>query len=204
MSLDHNNLSGSISPQVIGLSFSPVSLDISANLFTSALPTEVGNFKSLGYLDISENMLSGKITMSLGSCVKLEFLAMRRNFFQGTIPLSFELLRGLKQLHLSNNNFSGEIPKFLELFDLQLLNLSKNHFEGEVPTKGNFKHTSATSLNRNGELCSGIPKFQLPKCKYNKSKKYMTLTVKLIISILSGLFGVTLILSLLLLSPKKC
>ena len=145
-------------------------------------------------------MLSSKIPMSLGSCVKLEFLAMRRNFFQGTIPSSFESLRGLKQLDLSNNNFSGEIPKFLELFDLQLLNLSNNHFEGEVPTKGISKNTSATSLNGNGELCSGIPKFQLPKCKYNKSKKKkLTLTVKLIISILSGIFGVTLILSLLLL-----
>ncbi|XP_023910079.1 probable LRR receptor-like serine/threonine-protein kinase At3g47570 [Quercus suber] len=204
LSLDHNNLSGSISPQVIGLSFSPVSLDISANQFTGALPMEVGNFKNLGYLDISENMMSGKIPMSLGSCVKLEFLAMRRNFFQGTIPSSFELLRGLKQLDLSNNNFSGEIPKFLELFDLQLLNLSNNHFEGVVPTKGIFKNTSATSLNGNGELCGGIPKFQLPKCKYNKSKKKkLTLTVKLIISILSGLFGVTLILSLLLLCSLR-
>ena len=145
-------------------------------------------------------MLSSKIPMSLGSCVKLEFLAMRRNFFQGTIPSSFESLRGLKQLDLSNNNFLGEIPKFLELFDLQLLNLSNNHFEGEVPAKGISKNTSATSLNGNGELCSGIPKFQLPKCKYNKSKKKkLTLTVKLIISILSGIFGVTLILSLLLL-----
>uniref|UniRef100_A0A7N2LD49 non-specific serine/threonine protein kinase n=1 Tax=Quercus lobata TaxID=97700 RepID=A0A7N2LD49_QUELO len=202
--LDHNILSGSISPQVIGLSFSPISLDISANQFTGTLPMEVGNFKNLGYLDISENMLSGKIPMSLGSCVKLEFLAMRRNFFQGTIPSSFESLRGLKQLDLSSNNFSGEIPKFLELFDLQLLNLSNNHFEGEVPTKGIFKNTSATSLNGNGELCGGIPKFQLPKCKYNKSKKKkLTLIVKLIISILSGLFGVTLILSLLLLCSLR-
>jgi hypothetical protein len=37
----------------------------------------------------------------------------------------------------------------------------------------------------NGELCGGIPKFQLPKCKYEKSKKRkLTLTLKLIISIL--------------------
>jgi Leucine-rich repeat (LRR) protein len=202
--LDHNNLSGIISSQVIGLSFSPINLDLSANQFTGALPMEIGKFINLGYLDISENMLSGKIPTSLGSCVKLEFLAMRRNFFQGVIPSSLESLRGLRNLDISNNNLSGEIPKFLELFDLQLLNLSYNHFEGEVPTKGVFKNTSATSVNGNGKLCGGIPKLQLPKCKHKESKKRkLTLTLKLIISILSGLLGVTLILSLLLLLRKK-
>jgi Leucine-rich repeat (LRR) protein len=202
--LDHNNLSGIISSQVIGLSFSPINLDLSANQFTGALPMEIGKFNNLGYLDISENMLSGKIPTSLGSCVKLEFLAMRRNFFQGVIPSSLESLRGLRNLDLSNNNLSGEIPKFLELFDLQLLNLSYNHFEGEVPMKGVFKNTSATSVIGNGELCGGIPKLQLPKCKHKESKKRkLTLTMKLIISILFGLLGVTLILSLLLLLRKK-
>uniref|UniRef100_A0A2N9IDJ5 non-specific serine/threonine protein kinase n=1 Tax=Fagus sylvatica TaxID=28930 RepID=A0A2N9IDJ5_FAGSY len=66
LQLNNNNLSGSISPQVIGLSFSPISLDLSANQFTA----------------------------SLGSCLKLEFLAMRRNLFQGIIPPSFESLKG--------------------------------------------------------------------------------------------------------------
>jgi serine/threonine protein kinase len=52
----------------------------------------------------------------------------------------------------------------------------------------------------NGELCGGIPKFQLPKCKYEKSKKRkLTLTLKLIISIFFGLLGVTLVFSILLL-----
>jgi Leucine-rich repeat (LRR) protein len=74
-----NNLSGSISPQVIGLSFSLTFLDLSANQFTGVLPMEVGNFINLEYLDISENMLFGKIPTSLSSCIKLEFLAMRRN-----------------------------------------------------------------------------------------------------------------------------
>ncbi|XP_023921421.1 probable LRR receptor-like serine/threonine-protein kinase At3g47570 isoform X1 [Quercus suber] len=145
-------------------------------------------------------MLFGKIPASLASCVKLDFLAMRRNFFQGDVPSSLESLRGLEHFDISNNNFSGNIPKFLKSFDfLQLLNLSYNHFEGEVPTTGVFKNANATSIQGNGELCGSIPKFQLPKCNYNKSKKKLTLTVKLIISILSGLFGVTLILLLLLL-----
>ena len=199
--LANNNLSGLISPQVIGLSFSPIRLDLSANQFTGVLRMELGNFKNLEYLDISENMLFGKIPESLGSCVKLEFLAMRINHFQGIIPPSLASLRGLRSLDLSKNNLSGEIPKILENFVLlQFLNLSYNHFEGEVPIDGVFKNMSATSIIGNDKLCGGMPKFQLPKCKYEKSKKRkLTLTLKLMISIFSGLIGVSLVLSLLLL-----
>ncbi|KAM4072379.1 hypothetical protein ACB094_11G134400 [Castanea mollissima] len=155
MSLANNNLSGTIFPQVLGLSFSLLSLDLSANQFNGALPMEVGNFRNLGYLDISKNMLFGKIPTSLGSCAKLEYLIMRGNLFQGVIPSSLESLRGLQVLDLSNNNLSGNIPRFLERFDiLQLLNLSYNHFEGEVPTKGVFKNSSATLIMGNSSFGS--------------------------------------------------
>jgi hypothetical protein len=166
---------------------------------------EVGNFKNLEWLDISENMLFGKIPNSLGSCVTLEFLIMRRNLFQGVIPPSLESLRGLQLLDLSNNNLSGNIPIFLESFIfLQLLNLSYNHFEGEVPTKGVFKNTSATLIKGNSKLCGGMPKFELPICKYNKPKKRkLSHSLKLIISILSGLVGVALVISFLLLFSLK-
>ncbi|XP_075647047.1 uncharacterized protein LOC142617956 [Castanea sativa] len=199
--LNNNNLSGSISSQVISLSFSLMSLYLSANQFTGVLPTEIGKFKNLEQMDISENMLFGKIPASLGSCVKLEFLTIRRNLFQGIIPPSLESLRGLEFLDLSNNNLSGQIPKFLEHFAfLQFLNLSYNHFEGEVPVEGVFKNISAIAITGNEKLCGGMPKFRLPKCKYEKSKKRkLTLTLKLIIFVSSGLLGVTLILSLLLL-----
>ncbi|KAM4082128.1 hypothetical protein ACJW30_11G146800 [Castanea mollissima] len=214
--LNENNLEGSIplgkcqnvvylNLQVIGLSFSPIGLDLSDNKFTGVLPMEVGNFKNLEYLDISKNMLFGEIPTSLDSYVKLEFLAMSRNFFQGVIPSSLESLRSLKVLELSNNNLSGNIPIFLENFDfLQLLNLSYNNFEGEVPIEGVFKSTSATSIKGNIELCGGMLKFKLPICKYNKSEKRKLIhSLKLIMSILSGPFGVTLMISFLFLFSFK-
>ena len=201
LNLANNNLNGLISLQFIRLSFSLVFLNLAANQFTGVLPMEIGNFLNLEQLDISKNMFFGKIPTSLGSCIKLEYLYMRKNLFQGIIPPSLESLKGLQILDLSENNLSGEIPKFLEVFVyLQFLNLSYNHFEGEVPTSGVFKNVSETSIKGNGKLCGGIPKFQLPKCKYlNSKKRKMALTLKIIISTASGLFGVTLILLLLFL-----
>ena len=150
-------------------------------------------------------MLFGKIPTSLGSCVNLESLAMRSNFFHGVIPSSLESLRGLQLLDLSKNNFSGNIPKFLESFIfLELLNLSYNNFDGEVPTNGVFKNICATVIKGNSKLCGGMPKYDLPICKYNKSKKRkLTLSLKLIISIVSGILGVTLVMLFLLLRTLK-
>ncbi|KAK4592257.1 hypothetical protein RGQ29_016684 [Quercus rubra] len=205
LDLAYNNLSGTMSSLVNSLSFSPFDVDLSGNKFTGVLPMEIANLKNLGHFDISENMLFGEIPASIGSCVILEILAMRSNFFQGVIPSSLESLRGLQVLDLSKNNFSGNIPKFLESFIyLQLLNLSYNNFDGEVPTNGVFKNTSATVIKGNGKLCGGMPKFHLPVCKYNKSKKRkLTPSLKLIISILSGLLGVTLVVLFLLLRTLK-
>uniref|UniRef100_A0A2N9G988 Protein kinase domain-containing protein n=1 Tax=Fagus sylvatica TaxID=28930 RepID=A0A2N9G988_FAGSY len=170
------------------------------------IPLSLSKCQNLFLLNLTDNNLSGlissQIIASLGSCVKLEYLAMGSNLFQGIIPPSLRSLRGLEILDLSDNNLSGQIPKFLEQFVfLQLLNLSHNHFEGEVSTNGVFKNTSRTLIMANGELCGGIPKFQLPKCKDEKSKKKrkLTLTLKLIISIFFGLLGVTLVFSILLL-----
>ncbi|KAG7941493.1 hypothetical protein I3843_16G046400 [Carya illinoinensis] len=188
------------------ISFSLIFLDLSANQFTGILPMEIGNFKNLERFDISENKLFGEIPASLGGCVKLELLYMRKNFFQGSIPSSLESLRGIELLDLSSNNLSGEIPKFLERFNfLQQLNLSYNHFEGEVPTKGVFHNASATSVKGNRELCGGITEFELPKCKFKRSRKAqkLTLTLKLIISLLAALLGITLVLLCLLFSLRK-
>ncbi|PQM39655.1 putative LRR receptor-like serine/threonine-protein kinase [Prunus yedoensis var. nudiflora] len=138
-------------------------------------------------------MLSGEIPASLGSCIKIESLDLQGNFFQGTIPSSLGSLRGIGALDLSGNNLSGMIPEFLERFQvLQLLNLSDNNFEGMVPIKGVFKNATATSVRGNSKLCGGIPEFQLPKCKLQHSnKRGLSRTMKLIISLVCAVLGVT-------------
>jgi Leucine-rich repeat (LRR) protein len=197
LGLSNNNLSGTIPPQVIGLSSLSIFLDLSRNRFTGPLPMEVGNLKNLGQFDISKNMLTGEIPRSLGSCIMLEILGMQGNFFEGTIPSSFGSLRGLKKLDLSRNNLSGKISDFFVGFNsLQLLNLSYNNFKGMVPVDGIFKNSSAISVGGNNELCGGISGINLPKCNFGKSNKTkLTLTMKLIISIVCGLLGIIFVLS---------
>ncbi|CAL2240753.1 unnamed protein product [Prunus armeniaca] len=117
---------------------------------------------------------------------------MDGNFFQGTIPSSLSSLRGLEELYLQRNNLSGTIPEFLEHFEfLQSLNLSHNNFEGMVPVEGILKNATATSVEGNIKLCGGILEFKLPKCKIKHSKRGgLSLTMKLIISLICGVFGV--------------
>ncbi|CAN1295331.1 Probable LRR receptor-like serine/threonine-protein kinase At3g47570 [Linum perenne] len=156
--LSHNNLSGVIPQQLWSLTSLSISLDLSGNRFTGALP------------DISHNMLSGNIPISFGSCISLQGLNLQGNRLQGIIPSSFSSLRGIQWLDLSSNNLSGQIPKFLENMDISIfVNLSHNNFDGEVPTQGVFRNSSIVSVVGNSKLCGGVAALQLPPCTFTIS-----------------------------------
>ncbi|CAK9135776.1 unnamed protein product [Ilex paraguariensis] len=194
LDLSQNNLSGTIPLQIFGLS-SLSYIYFSQNQITGSFPAEVGKLKSLELLDVSENLFSGEIPSTLGSCVGLEGLNMQGNFFRGTIPSSFSTLSGMQSLDLSYNNLSGQIPEYLEGFDLQYLNLSFNDLEGPVPNEGIFKNASEFSVNGNPKLCGGLSILQLPRCNFKQSKKNgLSFKLKLIISIVFGFLGLSLVL----------
>lgn len=198
--LSNNNLTGTIPPQLLGLSSLLIVLELSRNQLTGPIPNEVGNLKNLEMLNVFENKLRGEIPRTLGSCIKLELLQMQGNFLQGPIPSSLSSLRGLSVLDLSQNNLSGKIPEFLVGFQLlEYLNLSNNDFEGMVPTEGVFRNASITSVLGNLKLCGGTHEFRLPTCSPKKSKhKRLTLALKLALAIISGLIGLSLALSFLI------
>ncbi|XP_048444074.1 probable LRR receptor-like serine/threonine-protein kinase At3g47570 [Pyrus x bretschneideri] len=189
--LGANNFSGIISQEIFGL-LNLYNLSLGQNQFIGSLPENIGILINLEYLDISDNMLFGEIPASLVSCIKLEYLDMHGNFFNGTIPSTLSSLRGLSELYLSHNNLSGTIPEFLEGFVfLESLNLSYNNFEGMLPIKGVFKNATATSVEGTSKLCGGIPEFHLPKCKLQHAKKKgLSLTMKLVLSLVCGILGV--------------
>ncbi|KAG4127644.1 hypothetical protein ERO13_D10G227800v2, partial [Gossypium hirsutum] len=196
MDLSSNNLSGPIPPEVLGLPSLSILLDLSSNYLTGELSVEVEKLKNLGRLYISQNRLSGLLPKNLGSCVSLEKLFLEGNLFEGPIPSSLSSLRGLEALDLSDNNLSGGIPEFLVRFGaLKYLNLSFNDFEGVVPSEGVFKNASATFVEGNSKLCGGIPELHLSRCN---SKTLENTSLKLKITIIVVILGVTLVFSIFL------
>ncbi|KAE8695598.1 putative LRR receptor-like serine/threonine-protein kinase [Hibiscus syriacus] len=196
MNLSHNNLSGPITPEVLGLPSLSIGLDLSSNYLTGELPFEIGKLKSLGVLDVSQNRLSGLLPNNLGNCVSLVKLLLNDNLFEGPIPSSLSSLRGLEVLDVSDNNLSGGVPEFLLIFKaLKYLNLSFNDFEGVIPSEGVFKNASATFVEGNRKLCGGIPELHLSRCSSKRSSN-TSLRVKIAIAIV--ILTVTLVLTCLL------
>ncbi|TYG51690.1 hypothetical protein ES288_D10G280000v1 [Gossypium darwinii] len=193
MDLSSNKLSGPIPPEVLGLPSLSIVLNLSSNYLTGELSVVVEKLKVLSILDVSQNRLSGLLPKNLGSCVSLEKLFLEGNLFEGPIPLSLSSLRGLEALDLSDNYLSGGIPEFLVRFGaLKYLNLSFNDLEGLIPSEGVFKNTSATFVEGNSKLCGGIPELHLSRCN---SKTSANTSLKLKITIIVVILGVTLVFS---------
>ncbi|KAH6776647.1 hypothetical protein C2S52_014208 [Perilla frutescens var. hirtella] len=134
----------------MSLSSISISLNLSYNVLTGTIPSEVGSLRNLGVLDLSHNGLSGFLPTSLSNCVMLERLRLESNSLQGEIPEALGAMRGIQDFDLSRNNFSGTIPRFLADLPLVNLNLSFNELNGEVPILGVFENGSAISLEGNG------------------------------------------------------
>ncbi|KAL5809137.1 hypothetical protein ACOSQ3_029828 [Xanthoceras sorbifolium] len=191
LDLSQNNLQGFIPKEVIGLSSLTIFLNLAHNQLTGPLPPEVGSLK----ISVSWT--------SLGSCVTLEHLHMEDNFFHGTIPTSFSFLRGLTDLDLSNNNLSGKIPDYFSRLALTNLNLSFNHFNGEVARDGYFSNGTSTSVADIDNLCGDVQELKLPPCTRGAKKEKMSRQLKLMIVLLSGVGGLVLIASLLIINRLK-
>ncbi|XP_042510997.1 probable LRR receptor-like serine/threonine-protein kinase At3g47570 isoform X2 [Macadamia integrifolia] len=195
VTLHNNSLQGLIPKQLFRISSFSIQLDLSYNSLVGSQPIEIGNLKSLSTLDISKNKLSKEIPSSIGGCSSLEHLYMGGNFFEGTIPQSLTLLKGLQDLDLSHNKLSRQIPKGLEkLAALRSLNLSFNNLEGEVPTKGIFANASEILVIGNDKLCGGVAELRLPACtNYGSRKREKSHTFKVVLAIISVVFGCLLV-----------
>ncbi|KAL3717772.1 hypothetical protein ACJRO7_002993 [Eucalyptus globulus] len=202
LDLSSNYLSG---PVIFPMGGNLLHLNLSQNHLSGVLSMNIGNLIHLVELDVSGNILDGEIPSSLSNCDGLTILRMRDNLFHGSIPQPISSLRSIAALDLSNNSFYGEIPKFLEAFQyLEELNLSYNRLEGPLPTQGVFRNVSATFVAGNEKLCGGMSEFELPKCVSQNSKnKGRVHGLKLIVTILFGLLGITLVVTFLYLRRWK-
>ncbi|KAL7144056.1 hypothetical protein ABFS83_08G233000 [Erythranthe nasuta] len=143
LNLSGNHLSGPIpldgshSSELLVLpSIPPMeSLDLSNNILSGGLPSDIGNWGRLKLLNLARNNLSGILPSELSKLTVLEFLDLSHNNFNGPIP--DKLPSSLKFLALAYNNLSGKIPENLKSFPDSSFTPGNNELEHRHSSSSN-------------------------------------------------------------------
>ncbi|MCP4711620.1 MAG: hypothetical protein GY869_23625, partial [Planctomycetes bacterium] len=106
--LGHNNLIGSIPPELANL-YSLQYLHLVGNQLTGNIPPEIGNISSLFGLYLNGNQLSGSIPQELKN-LPLLVLDLAGNQLTGNIPPELGNIPSLYNLYLNDNFLVGPVP----------------------------------------------------------------------------------------------
>ncbi|CAL5342784.1 unnamed protein product [Camellia sinensis] len=109
LKLDHQKLTGSISPHVGNLSFLR-ELWLRNNSFTHQIPPELGHLRRLQMLTLRNNSIGGEIPANISACSNLVVLELSGNSLAGKIPVELGSLSKLEQLYIGKNNLTGGLP----------------------------------------------------------------------------------------------
>ena len=148
--LSGNNLNGTVPPELSNLT-ALTNLYLGWNRLSGTIPPELGNLTALTYLGLSDNQLSGTVPPELSNLTALTNLRLRSNELSGTIPPELGNLTALTALYLGWNQLSGTIPPELSnLTALTALSLSDNQLSGTVPPElGNLANLDTLYLAGN-------------------------------------------------------
>lgn len=157
LTLDDNNLSGMIPPEIGQLSHLQI-LRLDRNDLFGSIPAELGQFRKMWFLSISGNQLSGNIPPELGRLTSLSGLYLSLNRLTGPIPVELSQITRLRNLSLGSNRLSGSIPSELErMTNLDTMTLSRNLLSGPIPPElGNIRTVRILFLDGN-RLSGTIP-----------------------------------------------
>ena len=137
LSLQHNQLTGTIHPSVLGQRASLQHLDLSSNRLTGTMPS-VGSLTDLQHLFLGQNdWEAGIIPDTLQYLHKLRYLSLRNTSRTGGVPLWVgRSFRKMILLDLGDNSLDGTIPTELASMPyLSLLFLDNNHLTGQIKTE---------------------------------------------------------------------
>ncbi|KAK8550169.1 hypothetical protein V6N12_038896 [Hibiscus sabdariffa] len=161
LDISNNLFTGSIPTQIGDYLPSLMTLNMSKNYFNGSIPFSFGDMSSLQSLDLSNNQLSGGVPEHLTmGCSSLGFLALSNNTLQGPIFSGNFSLTWLSVLKLDGNHFSGMVPSVLSNCSyLYKLDLSNNYLFGEIPSWIlSMSSLSELDLSRN-QLFGRIPQW---------------------------------------------
>ncbi|KAA0044231.1 putative LRR receptor-like serine/threonine-protein kinase IRK [Cucumis melo var. makuwa] len=159
LDLSSNILSGHI-PSNVGELGNLQLLNISRNHLVGSIPRSIGELKSAYAIDFSDNQLNGSIPAEIGGAISLKELRLEKNFLTGEIPVKIGKCSFLTSLILSHNNLTGSIPAAIaNLSNLVDVDLSFNKLSGSLPKElTNLSHLLSFNISHNhleGELPVG-------------------------------------------------
>ena len=151
INLTYNNISGTIAPELGGLSGLEFLQIGGFSSLTGPIPGDLGNLVNLRTLVFFDTQLEGAIPPELGNLANLERLTLTGNL-QGTIPSELGRLHSLYVLFLAGNKLDGAIPAELGgLAKLQQMFLGKNDLTGPIPAAlGSLSNLRSLALDQNG------------------------------------------------------
>uniref|UniRef100_A0ACD5XLP3 Uncharacterized protein n=1 Tax=Avena sativa TaxID=4498 RepID=A0ACD5XLP3_AVESA len=144
--IGNTNFSGAI-PTSVGNLKSLKKLGLGAQGFAGDLPSSIGHLKSLTSLEVSGLGVVGPMPPWITNLTSLEVLEFSRCGLHGPVSSSICELPNLTILSLHTCGFSGEIPPcILNLSQLYALLLHSNNFRGKVELNSLWKLPTLSHL----------------------------------------------------------
>ncbi|CAA0824281.1 receptor like protein 21 [Striga hermonthica] len=129
-------------------------VDLSNNILSGAIPSEVTSLVELSTLNLSRNNLTGSIPGNIGNMKQLETLDFSMNSLSGNIPGSITSMSFLNSLNLSYNHLTGRIPESTQIRGLNESSFIGNHLCGpplEISCKNDRNSPGPTHMENRGQ-----------------------------------------------------
>ncbi|CAM8936024.1 unnamed protein product [Rhodiola kirilowii] len=184
--LSYNRLRGSFSKK-IAYAANLSELFIQRNMITGPVPSEISRAQNLVKIDLSYNLLSSIIPSEIGNLRKLNILMLQGNKLTSSIPESISSLKSLNLVDLSDNLLTGRIPESLTDLLPNSINLTNNRLSGPIPPQF-VKEGLLDIFSGNAGLCVSVnlrvSDSNFPPCSVNHSKKKVTNTWSIVLTLM--------------------
>ncbi len=146
LSMDSNNLNGSLNSSLGNLSFLG-DANFSHNTLSGPIPSSFSALTNMRRLFLFNNQLTGGIPDIFSNWSSILLVSIGENpNLGGNIPSSLGANNSLQRIFLQNAGLTGSIPSFLgDLSNLNLIDLSNNQLSGAIPLS--FAGDPATPAN---------------------------------------------------------